>query len=93
MCPSQRPDLLEKLQCLLQFSSQALGFCPFVWNLGSPSEWWRDDLEPGWFGDLSEEGSPNYSIFLKLECYVFGEGGTCIQKVRRDCSDNEDPRP
>lgn len=49
--------------------------------------------EPGWFGDLSEEGSLNDSIFLKLECYVFGEGGTRTQKVRRDCSDNEDPRP
>lgn len=49
--------------------------------------------ELGWFGDLSEESSPNDSIFLKLECYVFGEGGTCTQKTRRDCSDNEDPRP
>lgn len=49
--------------------------------------------ELGWFRDLDEEGFLNDSIFLKLECSVFGKGGSCAQEMRTDSSDNEDPRP
>lgn len=43
----------------------------------------------GWFGDLNEKGFLNDSIFLKLESFVFGDGGSCTQKIRRGSSENE----
>lgn len=57
MSPSQRPDLLEKLQCLPQ--PFLLSGTSVVLVSGGEMIW-----ELGWFGDLNEEGFPNDSIFL-----------------------------